>query len=82
MRLSGSITDQDPLDRAAPLPPPWSIEERPACFIVKDASSQALAYVYYEEEPGRRSVAKLMSHDEAQRIAANIVKLPELLGTK
>jgi hypothetical protein len=35
--------------------------------------------VYYEEEPRRRSAANLMSKDEAQRIAANIAKLPDLL---
>ena len=57
-------------------PPPWSVEECPACFIVSDANGQALAYVYYEEEPGRRSAAKLMTQDEARRIATNIAKLP------
>jgi hypothetical protein len=47
---------------------------------VRDANKQQLAYVYYENEPGRRSAAKLLSKDEAQRIAANIAKLPQLLG--
>jgi hypothetical protein len=54
-------------------PPPWTaIEENGACFIVKDHNGQSLAYVYFEEEPGRRAAAKLLTRDEARRIAANI----------
>jgi hypothetical protein len=35
-------------------PPPWTVEEQDACFVVRDANGQQLPYVYFEDEPGRR----------------------------
>jgi hypothetical protein len=57
---------------------PWRAEETDACFIIRDHNDQALVYVYYEEEPGQRSAANLLSRDEARRTAVNKAKLPEL----
>jgi hypothetical protein len=30
-------------------PPPWSVEELEACFVLPDANGEVLAYVYCEE---------------------------------
>ena len=40
---------------------------------MRDANGQQIAYIYYECEPGRRSAAKLLTKDEARRIACDDV---------
>jgi hypothetical protein len=45
-------------------PPPWSVEELNACFVVKNCAGQKLAYVYYEEEPGQAVDGEVAHEDE------------------
>jgi hypothetical protein len=63
-------------------PRPWSVEEQDACFVVRDRGGQALAYLYFEEEPGRRSAAKMPTPDEAHSFSASALEanLPKRRG--
>jgi hypothetical protein len=50
------------------IPPPWSVDDPDTklgqdCYVVRDANGHALAYVYFEDEPGRRPAAKMMTRD-------------------
>ncbi len=63
-------------------PPPWQVEQTPGGFKVLDASGQALVYVYARETREQADLAKVLTFDEARRIAASVAKLPELLGAK
>jgi hypothetical protein len=68
-------------------PPPWTVEEAPACFIVRDAKGQALNYTYYFTEEmslggEQYDPLTMLTKDEARRVADNVAKLAELLQEK
>jgi hypothetical protein len=58
-RRLGNLTCRPALDgqvmAGRPFAAPWDIEDNGVCFIVRDNNGQALLYVYYETEPGRRT---------------------------
>ena len=58
-------------------PRPWSVEEQSTCYVVRDGNGQKLAYIYYEDDAGRRAAVNMLCKDEARRIAANFANLPE-----
>jgi hypothetical protein len=60
-------------------PTPWSVEDIGGCFVVKASNNRPLVFIYYGEDVGRLSLARLLSRDAARWVAAAIAKLPELL---
>ena len=71
------LSSHRPMPSARRFPSPWIVEEHAdACFIVKDATGQALGYFYFDDKPQRRSATKLTdprrgpSHGDELRQAA------------
>ena len=61
------------------LPAPWSVERISGGYVLRDANGQALAYVYSRATESEAIQAKVLTDDEARRVAVNIARLPNLL---
>jgi hypothetical protein len=59
-------------------PPPWTVEDIDAAFVVKDSTGQKLACVYYEDEPtllaitARQYPSPNAQHHETPRIIQGV----------
>ena len=58
---------------------PWRADKLPGGYVVRDANGQALAYVYSRDSEAEALQAKVLTADEARRIAVNVAELPGLL---
>jgi K+/H+ antiporter YhaU regulatory subunit KhtT len=61
-------------------PAPRHADQMPGGYVVRDANGQALAYLYSRDDPTEALQAKMLTNDEARRIAANVARLTELVG--
>jgi K+/H+ antiporter YhaU regulatory subunit KhtT len=65
--------------QARRFPAPWRADLVPGGYVVRDANGQAMAFVYSREDEDEARQAKVLTKDEARRVAVNIARLPELL---
>lgn len=60
-------------------PAPWREEKISSGYVVRDATGQALVHIYARPTENEAIQAKVLTTDEARRIAVSVAKLPVLL---
>jgi hypothetical protein len=56
-------------DASRRFPAPWHAAKMPGGYVVRDANGQALAYVYSRDNEAEARQAKILTNDEARRLA-------------
>jgi hypothetical protein len=74
-----AVSPSSPRMTARCFSPPWHADPMPGGYVVRDANGQALVYLYSRDNDAEPRQAKVLTKDEARRIAVNIARLPELL---
>jgi hypothetical protein len=69
-----------PEERSRRFPAPWRPDRIPGGYVVRDATGQIVAWVYARASTAEAMQAKVLTMDEARRVATNIARLPELLS--
>jgi hypothetical protein len=57
-------------------PTPWTADKIAGGYVVRDATGQAPTYLYSRENEAEARQAKVLTADEARRIAVNIARAP------
>jgi hypothetical protein len=55
---------------------PLLIRKHDESFSIEDTNGVALAYVYSENDPSRRSLVSRLSAEDAKRVAQTIARVP------
>ena len=61
-------------------PPPWRVDKIPGGYVVRDANGQALAWIYSRDSEAEAMQAKVLTKDEARRIAVNVARAAGVAG--
>ena len=54
-------------------PPPWRADSMPGGYVVRDANGQTLAFIYSRDSDAEARQAKVLTKDEARRIAVKLL---------
>jgi hypothetical protein len=58
---------------------PWLVVEKDSTFIVKDGTGRTMGWFCFRGHPGPHSPIRVMTRDEAWRMAMNFARRPMTL---